>query len=255
MLSIRRAVEFTHLHVLRLLMAREWSGRYECVLKGGANLRFFYGSPRLSEDMDFDVFIPNSTMNHRLQMLFDNRFFHRSLAQKGVSIASVTQAKDTETAGKWKIQLLVEHDGSAVPTKLDLSWREPVPAPDSVPSEFADRVVLAVYGMPPFSAFHYGVDDVLRQKVKALGDRSVTQARDVFDLFWVLTTSGTDTLPKIDDKDRLTDAADALNSLDYDTFVSHVGPFMEDSEKELYVNKQMWNEILRVVGDQLLEQL
>ena len=52
-LSDRQAVELFHLLFLRTLLAGP--EKTHIVLKGGCNLRFFFGSARYSEDIDFDV--------------------------------------------------------------------------------------------------------------------------------------------------------------------------------------------------------
>jgi predicted nucleotidyltransferase component of viral defense system len=53
MLSERETVELFHLHFLRLLAGGRDKSRF--VLKGGCNLRFFFGSVRYSEDLDLNA--------------------------------------------------------------------------------------------------------------------------------------------------------------------------------------------------------
>lgn len=51
--SDRQNVEFFHLSLVRLLCAGPDKDAF--TIKGGCNLRFFFGSVRYSEDLDLDV--------------------------------------------------------------------------------------------------------------------------------------------------------------------------------------------------------
>jgi predicted nucleotidyltransferase component of viral defense system len=55
-LSPVQTIEFFHIAFLAVLGTRLDSARY--VLKGGANLRYFFGSQRYSEDIDLDLTEP-----------------------------------------------------------------------------------------------------------------------------------------------------------------------------------------------------
>ena len=52
-LDQRQIVELFHVAFLDVLSLKLEQTRY--VLKGGANLRYFFGSPRYSEDIDLDA--------------------------------------------------------------------------------------------------------------------------------------------------------------------------------------------------------
>lgn len=56
MLTARQAVEVFHLIFLRALVAKG-EDKSLIALKGGCNLRFYFGSIRYSEDIDFDVVV------------------------------------------------------------------------------------------------------------------------------------------------------------------------------------------------------
>ena len=69
------------------------------VLNGGANLRFFHGSPRYSEDMDVDVLggaVP--TLRKNGYRVLNDAAFRRSLATLGVIDVEVN---DPEGVDRW----------------------------------------------------------------------------------------------------------------------------------------------------------
>src|SRR4051795_12583291 len=55
-LNKAQIIEFFHVAFLAVLGSRLDPARY--VLKGGANLRYFFGSERYSEDIDLDLIRP-----------------------------------------------------------------------------------------------------------------------------------------------------------------------------------------------------
>src|SRR2546425_9367587 len=115
------AVEFFHLQVLRVLAAG--GDRDRLALKGGANLRFFFDSPRLSEDMDFDTAIAPTTLGHKVDRLIEAAALLLPLRSKGITIDSWSAPKQTETTQRWKFSLRVESIGSALHTKIEFSRR------------------------------------------------------------------------------------------------------------------------------------
>lgn len=68
-LSPRQAIELFHLVFLRALVAKN-EDRALVSLKGGCNLRFYFGSVRYSEDIDFDaVVISKDTLKNKVDRL------------------------------------------------------------------------------------------------------------------------------------------------------------------------------------------
>ncbi|MEO8905276.1 MAG: nucleotidyl transferase AbiEii/AbiGii toxin family protein [Polyangiaceae bacterium] len=68
-LTARQSIEFFHLVFLRALVAKG-EEKSLIALKGGCNLRFYFGSIRYSEDMDFDVsVIAKGTLKNKVDRL------------------------------------------------------------------------------------------------------------------------------------------------------------------------------------------
>src|SRR5262249_9580824 len=122
-ISDRDAVEVFHLAFLAGLGAT--SDKRSQVVKDGANLRFFFGSPRYSEDIDFDVtagFHPHQ-VRERVEKILAAPTLKSNLRAHGLSVARVTAPKQTETTQRWKIGIDVIGRGFPVATKLEFSHR------------------------------------------------------------------------------------------------------------------------------------
>src|SRR5437868_3541319 len=97
------------------------------VLKGGVNLRFFFKSPRYSEDMDLDVLAGNVvTLKKNGYKILESGPFKRSLRTYGVTdleLNDPAKAKQTETTQRFRLRLVTEA-GERLPTKVEFSRRQ-----------------------------------------------------------------------------------------------------------------------------------
>lgn len=91
-MTIRDIVELFHLQFLRVLCAS--TDRDLFTLKGGVNLRFFFGSVRYSEDIDLDVSVtPRTTLKNRIDRLLEATTLLAPLWSQGVSVVDVSAPK------------------------------------------------------------------------------------------------------------------------------------------------------------------
>ena len=153
------------------------------VLKGGLNLRFFFGSPRFSEDMDIDVLGSSvETLKRNGYRVLDDRGFRRSLAAFGISellVNDPARAKHTATTQRFRVRL-VTTAGETWPTKVEFSRRgdggtfraDPI-SPD----------VVRAYHRLAMPCQHYDAGSTVLQKLNALAGRREPQTRDAFDLY------------------------------------------------------------------------
>lgn len=119
-LSIRQSVELFHLVLLSMLGKKLDKQQY--ALKGGCNLRFFFGSPRYSEDMDLDLGdMPAHVVRDKVNAILESLPFRQVLAVSGLAIEHITEHKQTETTQRWKLGLHVPATATPVPTKLSLA--------------------------------------------------------------------------------------------------------------------------------------
>ena len=180
-ISAVAAREIVHLLILRELAGiRRGTG---ITVKGGVNLRLFFGSVRYSEDMDLDGTDPASEAIRRwLTDMFENTAFTRRLQAFGIRGLDPGEGpnKDTETTFRYKFGVIVP-GGIWYSTKVEVSFRSRH-AGDRAVLEPPAAEIPKSYGLDVFDVRHYVKEAAIRQKLDALGGRREVQARDVFDL-------------------------------------------------------------------------
>ena len=176
-------------------------------VKGGVNLRFFYGSERYSEDMVLDA---DPRLRVRLKAVIRNALnaptLRRELLGLGIRDMELPErpAKDTETVLRYKLRLIA--GGVPYPTKIEVSYRGEAPAAWARLARPLSAVVdpyISVGTTFP-EVGHYGRTPAVWQKITALALRNQVQARDVFDLDLLLSEELDAQLPPVD-VDRLRD--------------------------------------------------
>jgi Nucleotidyl transferase AbiEii toxin, Type IV TA system len=239
-------VELFHVAFLEVLSRRLDPSRY--VLKGGANLRYFFGSVRYSEDIDFDSLgVPVFSLEEKVDDLLSTGALHLLLRIADLSVAEWTKPKQTKTTQRWKVALAVPNRDQPVRTKVEFSRREPDGGYllETIPAR-----VIEPYALRGPTVQHYAGSVPTRQKVAALASRSETQARDVFDLDLLLRNHpiSSGELPR----DTLRKSADRALELPFDAFRDQVLPFLEPAAAELY-DTATWERMQTFVGGRLEE--
>lgn len=218
------------------------------VLKGGANLRFFFGSPRYSEDMDIDAReIPVFLLQDKVMGILTSTALLDTLRTFGVVQVvppRLASAKQTETVQRFKVHLKTSANEDLA-TKVEFSRRgfdEPVQF-EPIPPPF-----LSVYRMPPLVVPHYGAAAAARQKVEAILGRRRTEARDIFDLFILSPRLSTESLATAFTKAELVSARERVFSVEYEQFRDTVVSFLASEDQTTYDSKELWDEVrLRAV--------
>ena len=97
------------------------------ILKGGVNFRFFFNSPRYSEDMDLDVIGGAvATLKKNGYKILQDASFRRLLKVYGIAdvlINDINKLKQTSTTQRFRLRL-VNSAGEEFPTKVEFSRRE-----------------------------------------------------------------------------------------------------------------------------------
>jgi Nucleotidyl transferase AbiEii toxin, Type IV TA system len=244
-LSYAQRIEFFHLAFLEVLAKRLDPSRY--ILKGGANLRYFFGSVRYSEDIDIDLTRPlPRDLEGKVGSILASKALALLLRLGGLEVAEFTTPKQTETTRRWKVALAAS-TARPVRTKIEFSGRENKGDGyrlDRLPDE-----VVAPYALPAPSVQHYEAEAAIEQKVMALVGRSETQARDVFDLDLLLRHRR---LPAGQiDAEILGQAAERVFELPFDAYRDHVLAFLEPDVAELYEGAGSWERMQVFVADSL----
>ena len=217
------------------------------VLKGGANLRYFFASERYSEDIDLDLIRPVPwSLEDQVDAALGSPALRSLLSIGGLVLAEHTGAKQTETTHRWKIGIQAPGDSALVRSKVEFSNRDGegdytlAPLPDAV---------VAPYALRPPSIQHYDAATATAQKVAALAGRPQTQARDVFDLELLLRRQP---LAKSSlDAALLEAAVERALEQDYAAFRDQVLPFLESDAADLVASPGAWEQIQAFVSDRL----
>lgn len=245
-LSPVAAREIVHLLILRELAGiRKGSG---ITVKGGVNLRLFFGSVRYSEDMDLDgTEQASEAIRSWLKGMFENTAFTRRLQGLGIRELDPGEGpnKDTETTFRYKFGVIVA-GGIRYPTKVEVSFRG---------RHAADKAVLEVpapdiprsYGLDVFEVRHYMRESAVRQKLDALGGRREAQARDVFDLHVLVPDPVPEKLvallAKQLDTARLKEAQARALTVTYAEYEGQVFEFLGDEARSRYGSEDAWDEM------------
>ena len=246
-LSAREIVELFHLHFLRVLTTGV--DKRLVVVEGGCNLRFFFASPRYSEDLELDIeVVAKTTLQKNVERALQSRALRVPLTRWGVSVGDVSAPKQTETTQRWKVGLVVD-DTLPLRTKIEFSRRtrkEPAAA-DPI-----DEVVARRYDLVRHVLTHYRGPEAFVQKIRALSGRPTTQARDVFDIHWLLTTAGSKlAVPSDVRHESLSLAVERVIGLSFDQYRAQVVAYLDADAAERYGARlffeQMQDEVLRAL--------
>ena len=248
-LTHAQVIECFHLALLQVLPRH--LKRDDYVVKGGANLRYFYKSVRYSEDIDFDAVRDEAwQLEEKVGAAINSSALTVLLRAKDVRIASLSTSKQTDTTQRWKLLLEERGREGAISTRVEFSHRngekrwllEPVPAE-----------VVRPYGFRPPTLLHYTEAPATEQKIAALALRNETQARDVFDLELLLRGYPDAVAPGEVESAMLEKAVERCLELSFDAFQSQVVPFLDPDIAELYDDPETWVQIQNFVAERLME--
>jgi predicted nucleotidyltransferase component of viral defense system len=248
-LTDARTIEFFHLAFLQVAQARLDQARY--VVKGGASLRYFFDSLRYSEDLDLDaVAIEPWKLEEKVDDVLASPAMGLLLRSGGLALEGVTKPKQTATTQRWKSSIAVSGRRQAVLTKIELSHRHADPRRilEAVPNR-----VVAPYALRAPTMLHYTADAAIEQKIKALAQRSETQARDLFDLELLLRRHR-DAVGAGQVESHILEAAlDRAFDLPFEAFRDQVVCFLDPEAVELYDNRAAWEQMQTFVAERLVE--
>ncbi len=148
------------------------------VLKGGVAMRVLTASARYTQDLDFDHDPRRSLASLRKTV---RSAIARALQGSGVTQASISEPKQTDTVARWKISGLTS-TGEELRLTVEVSRRG---SPDfnhvvKMPVQVGDRTLPRVY------VSVYDQQALVDNKLVALLDERRTAPRDIYDLEMLL---------------------------------------------------------------------
>lgn len=245
----RQAVERFHLVFLKHF-ANTVSPGTIC-LKGGVNLRLNHGSPRLSEDMDFDArIVAAETLRKNVAKTLAGPAFRAELAAAQITLGKINPAKQTETSQRWKFNVVFA--GNGIPTRLEFSRRKKEQAFDLHRVAPPAPAILGDHQLAPFLFPHYLPPAAYRQKINALATREHAQARDVFDLHLLSrhAAAGREAPPTL-----VTKALEQLATITLAMFHDQVVPFLPADLAAYYGTPEAWDQMKTQVRQDLTNAL
>ena len=234
--------EIFHLEFLRRFGRKM---KPECyAVKGGVNLRFFFNSIRYSEDMDIDLKgVAVNVVKDTVMDILKNANFRNNLKSYGVeelTLPDMSKAKQTETTQRFKVHLITP-SGEDLFTKVEFSRRG---FKGDVIVEEASNNVLYPYKMIPLSVSHYSMRSAITQKIEALAARPVTQARDIFDLYFLSSQYQPATNKGVAaSHSKITRADENLFEVSFNEFKDTVVSYLDLEAQALYASPARWDEI------------
>jgi predicted nucleotidyltransferase component of viral defense system len=221
--------------------------RNHYIIKGGCNLRFFFKSPRYSEDIDLDVKeIPVQILQEQVNKILKSSTFRDTIFLKGIRIRHITSHKQTETTQRWKLTLLSGQSQIPIPTRIEFSRRQKEGA---YKFETVDTLLLKKYDLPLVLVNHYTPEAAFVQKIEAISFRRIPQARDIFDLY-ILINSGIDvhSVLKNLSKNNIINARTNIFAVSFNTFKGQVLSYLSPDNREIYGSEEVWDSIrLKVI--------
>jgi len=225
------------------------------VLKGGVNLRFFFGSPRYSEDMDIDVIAGSvETLKKNGYKILHDDAFRRSLRTfdiANIEVNDPAKGKQTKTTQRFRFGLITPA-GNRLPTKVEFSRRSKT-ADGMSEFRFIDADIARAYRKLAFRCPHYTGAAAVVQKLRALTGRQVTQARDVFDLAILIRSGLGPPAPwsKLLKKSQHEKAIDHLLSLNWEDYEGQVVEFLDAASRAEYGDRSAWELLQNLVLSEL----
>jgi len=242
-------IEIFHLLFLRVIAPgnAEWF-----TLKGGANLRYFFASPRYSNDIDLDFAGRESwAVAKTIESALAGKALSVLTRAANLSIEEQTTPKQTPTTLRWKIGLRAPEGHDLIRTKIEFSGR----GNERVDAEFAvvSDDVVRPYALQAPTVRHYRETAAIDQKIAALALRSETKARDIFDLDLLFRRRRATQSPLTGlDPTHASAGAERALAIPFASFVSEVAPFL-DAELAVLYDAPLWEAMCLALAASLVE--
>jgi predicted nucleotidyltransferase component of viral defense system len=178
-------------------------------------------------------------LEKKINKILESTDFKRILQAKGIEIAQSNPAKQTETTQRWKLLLRIDNSTLAIPTKIEFSRHK---MDKGIECVAVDNDVIKQHHLYPIICNHYERETAFFQKVNALINRTETQARDIFDLMWLLNQGTAVILDNFSQKEILS-AIENIRGINYADFKGHVVAYLMEEYQKAYGSEKKWDDI------------
>lgn len=207
--------------------------RHELVLKGGMAMRTSCGSARMTKDIDLGQ-SPGVPLE-RLQSVMRSAI-KKALSTQLLNDVTVSEPKQTDTVGRWKINGHTE-GGSHVQLTVEVSRRG---LPPDGHIKTVNYIPPVEYGVPPTLVDVYDMQAMAASKVQAILGENRLAARDLFDLNLLIEM-------------KVTPPVELLSGLGPDYLESAMNEIW--SKVDMFTYEQFKSEIFPYVSEQVASRL
>ena len=234
--------EVFHLEFLRWFGRRIKPEHY--ALKGGVNMRFFFSSFRYSEDIDLDIHsVEVGVLRDEVMKILQSVSFQEELKPFGIERVippAIAKAKQTETTQRFKIHLITPADEDLF-TKIEFSRRE---SKGNIVVQPVSTLIMRLYKLSPLVVSHYDIQSAIIQKIEALSDRVIIQARDIFDLYILASQYNPVKKERIKiNESTFEKAYKNVFEVSFEQFSDTVVSYLSAEEQSIYNLPSLWDEI------------
>lgn len=170
--------EYVQAYVLRVM--QEEGFFHSAAFVGGTALRFIYGLPRFSEDLDFSL----ERKENKYSFTNIMKAVERELGLAGYSVSVVTKTEKTVHNAFVKFEGLLFEAGLSPLRPQKFSIKIEI---DTRPPQGANTRTTLVNKYFPLSFLTYETSSLFAGKIHAILSRQYAKGRDYFDLGWYLS--------------------------------------------------------------------
>jgi len=205
---------FQHLFLSNLY---RFDGSQNVMFKGGTALRFIYGSPRFSEDLDFSVF---NIESYKVKSLVEDLFTKVLVEIERVGIEVELGSKPGPTSeGYYGDASFKIYDYPPVTVSINVSARNKRQISseiETIPNDFT----------PPYNIYRLPQKLLIEEKIDALLERK--KARDFYDIYYIMRKG----LLTPEQKKRLIEVRNLIESSDID-YKNELTPFLPQDQQAI----------------------
>ena len=213
-------------------------------------MRFFQNSFRYSEDVDLNVrIIRVDVLRDKVMQILKSIPFQNNLKPFGIDKIvppDMKKAKQTPTTQRFKVHLITPQNEDFF-TKIEFSRRE---FKNNIKIETASNAILREYKLAPVLIPHYDTISAISQKLDALAKREITQARDAFDVYILISQIESSDKEKIKSSlENIKKARKNTYEIGFEQFKDTVVSYLLKEDQNIYNSPLVWDEIkLKVVN-------
>lgn len=195
-------------------------GAENIFFKGGTALRFIYGSPRFSEDLDFSVF---NIKPYKLKKSIEDLFTKVLVEIENVGIKVDLGPKPGPTKeGYYGDASFKIYDYPLVTVSINVSARDGRKITSEIETIANDFI-------PTYNLYHLPQEILIEEKIYALLERK--KARDFYDIYYIMRKN----LLTLEQKKRMIEVRNLTQTLDID-YKNELSPFLPQDQQAIIKN-------------------